>query len=63
MKTPQSVSNLLAMPMDRKSFLKHIGVATLFAVGGNMIMQSIVSVSKTNSQGSTKGYGTSSYGQ
>ena len=65
MKTPIALTSILQKPMDRRDFLKHIGVAILFAAGGGMIMNSIGGMKKLgldSSQGSKYGYGGSVYG-
>lgn len=56
----QQISDLLEKPMDRKDFLRHMGVGALMLLGGNMIYQAVVGVSKNRS--SRVGYGSSAYG-
>lgn len=66
MKTPASLNTLLQKPMDRRGFLKHVGVALLLAAGGGMVMQSLGGLKKLgleSDQNSFKsGYGGNAYG-
>jgi hypothetical protein len=57
----QQISDLLEKPMDRKDFLRHMGVGALMLLGGNIIYQAVTGVSKNRSS-SNVGYGTSAYG-
>ncbi len=56
----QEISTLLAKKMDRKDFLRHVGIAVVAATGFGAVMKSL------NSGGSSKsqhvGYGDSAYG-
>lgn len=72
MKTPQIVRDILQKPMDRKDFLKHIGIAGLFVMGGGVILKSLVNFSEFDKQNNSRLvatgggrrniYGRSSYG-
>lgn len=69
MKTPQPIKNLLNKPMDRQTFLKHLGIGTMFLLGAGTIVQSLTGIgrpdhSKTLAYQSPAilGYGTSAYG-
>ena len=42
MNTPIQVNELLEKPMDRREFLKNVGIAGLFVMGGGTIVRSIV---------------------
>lgn len=63
----QTIKNILDKPMDRKDFLKHIGVGALFVAGGGMILNA-VKLQELSSQKpqladkSSYGYGASAYG-
>ncbi len=74
MKTPQVIKNLLDQPMDRGEFLRYMGVAGLFVMGGGMIAKSVMELegSKNSHEGnktaltpnsrSARGYGLNVYG-
>lgn len=50
--------------MDRKDFLRHVGIAMMMLVGGGAIMQALGSLhsGRTSSQSKSYGYGSSPYG-
>ena len=52
--------------MDRKDFLKHIGVGALFVIGGGMIVNALRLQEQAESRqvaaGKAYGYGASAYG-
>jgi len=58
----QQISDLLEKPMDRKDFLRHMGVGALMLLGGNMIYQAVTGISKNRSSNNHVGYGSSAYG-
>ena len=66
MKVPTQVSDLLDKEMDRKEFLKHVGIASLVVLGAGTIIRSLEGV--FGASGSSKGmalgdtYGASVYG-
>lgn len=70
MKTPKSVQDLLNKSMDRKEFLRYVGVGSLLLMGGGMILNSLGGVNKLVNKGSAAkprvaaeyGYGASVYG-
>lgn len=55
---------VLEQEMDRKDFLKYIGVGAMLLLGGNMIIGALTGLNKAQSSKKTKamGYGSSSYG-
>lgn len=71
-KLPNSVSEALQKPMDRKQFLKTAGAAGLLVVGAGMVFESATGVGKLiassgddsrgRSSGGVAGYGSSAYG-
>jgi len=58
----QQISDLLEKPMDRKDFLRHMGVGALMLLGGNLIYQAVVGTSKSRLNSGRVGYGSSAYG-
>ncbi len=68
MKLPSSINDLLQKPMDRKEFLKHVGVAGLLVVGGGFIAKSLGILGDNRAPqvagrgGYGYGYGASVYG-
>ncbi|MDO4712332.1 MAG: hypothetical protein Q4B05_00240 [Candidatus Saccharibacteria bacterium] len=68
MKSVSPLQTLLQKPMTRQEFLTHIGVASLFLLGGGFIMRSLMElwrpgVAGTQSAQSTSfAYGLRSYG-
>lgn len=67
MKIPTSITNLMNKPMNRKEFLKHIGVASILVAGGGFVAKSlnIFSDQKTSNRvagGYGFGYGSNVYG-
>lgn len=56
----QQVSKLLDKPMDRKDFLRHIGLGAAMLMGGNLIVKGAMAGS--TKQQSSRGYGSSPYG-
>lgn len=63
MSTPQVIADLLDKPMDRKDFLKHVGIGVLFVFGFGTIIKSISGLNKLTSSQTRQsyGYGTSVY--
>lgn len=57
-----NIIKILDKPMDRKDFLKHIGVGSLFVFGGSMIWQGLQEASKQPAGKTAAGYGASAYG-
>ena len=68
MNTPIQVNELLEKPMDRREFLKNVGIAGLFVMGGGTIVRSIVDFMYQQKQprqvafAKTSAYGASRYG-
>lgn len=65
MKIPTSITKLMNKPMDRKEFLKHIGVASLLVAGGGFIAKSLNIFNDqkvSNKTAGGYGYGASVYG-
>lgn len=58
----QQLNTLLEKEMDRKDFLKHIGVASIALIGLPTIIKSISSVGTTPQPSKSQGYGSSAYG-
>lgn len=60
------VATLLKKEMDRKDFLKYIAAASVMAVGGGVILQSVGGLDKLgvkkNAAPTSLGYGASAYG-
>lgn len=55
---------VLEQEMDRKDFLKYVGVSAMLLLGGNMIIGALTGLNKASSKSAKKsvGYGNSSYG-
>ena len=54
----KNVDNLLKKPMDRRGFLKHVGLGALLVVGLGPILKMLTSPQKTsNSVTPANGYG------
>lgn len=54
---------LLEQRMDRKDFLRHIGIGAMLLLGGNMIMHALNGAQRINSKNNVSlGYGSSLYG-
>ncbi len=55
---------VLEQEMDRKDFLKYLGVGAMLLLGGNMIIGAFAGMGKSqqNSSGKSVGYGDSRYG-
>lgn len=71
MKTPQFVIDIMEKPMDRRDFLKHVGVGSLMLLGGGIIVKSLGGfealtggeTAKDNRESKVGvGYGASTYG-
>ena len=56
----ENIAKLLEKPMDRKDFLRHVGLGFALLLGGNMIVRTIFGLQKSSPQAS--GYGASPYG-
>lgn len=58
---------LLEQEMDRKGFLKNVGIGLLLLLGGNMIIGALSGLERMNkspkAQSSAFGYGASRYGR
>lgn len=52
------LANILETPMDRKDFLRHMGLGAMVLVGSNLIIRTIFGQQKSQ----PKGYGSSAYG-
>ena len=61
MKTPQALQDLLAKPMDRQEFLKHLGIGVVMLLGGGAILQ-IFGGETRKPTGSGSQYGGFTYG-
>lgn len=62
----ENLKDLLEQPMDRKNFLKHIGVALvaltgISAIAGSLLGRNLGS-SVVSQDGGAQGYGASAYG-
>jgi hypothetical protein len=57
----KNITKLLDKPMDRKEFLKNIGIGSLFMLGGGMIYQSLQEAN-TKPRKVVGAYGASAYG-
>ena len=55
------LAQLLDTPMDRKDFLRQIGIGGLLLLGGNLIIKTVLGLGKDSRQNS-HGYGSSAYG-
>jgi hypothetical protein len=55
------LAQLLDKPMDRKDFLRQVGVGGMLLLGGNLIIRTVLGLGK-DSQQSSQGYGSSAYG-
>lgn len=60
----QQINDLLQKEMDRKDFLKHMGVAAVALIGVPAVIKALSQSSTQSSAQSTKnmGYGLSAYG-
>lgn len=56
----EKITELLEQPMDRKAFLKNVGVGVALLLGGNMIVRALFGLQKHQTQ--AHGYGASPYG-
>lgn len=58
---------ILEQEMDRKEFLKNVGIGLMLLLGGNMIIGAISSLNRMNGhekvQSNSYGYGSSRYGR
>jgi hypothetical protein len=59
-----NIQTILNKRMDRKEFIQHLGVGSLFLLGGGMFYQAIMNSQQQGkvSRATTKGYGASAYG-
>lgn len=55
------LTQLLDTPMDRKDFLRQVGIGGLLLLGGNLIIKTILGLGKDSHQ-TSRGYGSSAYG-
>ncbi len=55
---------VLEQEMDRKDFLKYVGVGAMLMLGGNMVIGALTGLNKAHSNSTKKsmGYGSSVYG-
>ena len=53
---------VLEQEMDRKDFIKYIGVGVLLLLGGNMIIGALNTLDKSHTSKRQDGYGSSPYG-
>lgn len=60
MQIQDELQKLMQKDMDRKSFLKHVGIGFAAIAGVNTILKTVASLNQP--QGQTKGYGSSAYG-
>jgi len=58
---------ILEQEMDRKEFVKNVGIGLMLLLGGNMIIGAITGLNRMNSQQKAErgsyGYGSSRYGR
>lgn len=63
----QQVNQILAKEVDRKDFLKHVGVAILAVAGVSTVLSRLGSIQPANGGGKgvngISGYGMSAYGR
>jgi hypothetical protein len=55
-----NIAELLEKPMDRKDFLRHMGLGAVMLLGGNMVLKGVLAGTTHHKQ--NLGYGTSPYG-
>ena len=55
----KAITELLDQPLDRKEFLKQIGLGTVMVFGGGLVARTLLG---GQTQKSSRGYGTSAYG-
>lgn len=60
MNIQNDVQTLLQKKMDRREFIKHVGIGFAALIGVSAVLRSMSSMSGSKQQ--TVGYGTSSYG-
>jgi hypothetical protein len=53
---------VLEKEMDRKDFIKYVGVGAMLLLGGNMIIGALTGLNKAQSSKKSVGYGSSTYG-
>ncbi len=53
---------VLEQEMDRKDFLKYVGVGAMLLLGGNMIIGALTGLNKAQTRKKSAGYGSSTYG-
>jgi len=60
----QSISRILAIELDRKDFLKALGIGLVAATGVTQVVNSVVKSTSSSKakQPSSLGYGASAYG-
>ena len=54
----KAITDLLDQPLDRKDFLKQVGMGAVMLLGGGLIMRGLSGTQQSRS----RGYGASSYG-
>ena len=54
-------AQLLDTPMDRKDFLRQVGIGGMLLLGGNIIVKTMLGLGEDSRQ-SSHGYGSSPYG-
>ena len=54
------LTQLLDTPMDRKDFLRQVGIGGMLLLGGNLIIRTMFGLK--DSRQSSHGYGSSAYG-
>lgn len=58
----QQTQALLNKEMDRKDFLKHVGIAALLVTGVSAVLGGLGQVTRQSSSDRNRGYGGSPYG-
>lgn len=58
----QDVNTLLMKKMDRKDFLKHVGIAVIAFTGFSAVIRVLASGDASKPNQAAMGYGSSSYG-
>lgn len=55
------LAQLLDRPMDRKDFLRQVGIGGMLLLGGNIIVKTMLGLGK-DTRTTSQGYGSSAYG-
>lgn len=58
----ERLADILSKPMDRKDFLRQVGIGGMLLLGGNIIIKTIFGLGRGTKQTSSHGYGASAYG-